>query len=216
MSRFLSMRSARIMMALFVSALAATSACSAGTITGVGTGDGGTPNPTPTATATSTGMTDPTPPDSGTDPKPDASGPVIDKTARFDLTIDGQPITITKVTAKIDPASGNTPTRIDVAGQYEQQLGSGLTSTATFTVFVDTTETGTDACGTGGRDASYLFKDTDGSIRIESTGLQGGSCTMKIFSGVSDGFTSGSATGVIGGASQKSFTIAWGQVVSKS
>jgi hypothetical protein len=137
-------------------------------------------------------------------------------TPRFDLTIDGQPITITKVTAKVDPASGNAHARVEVVGQYEQQLGQGLTSTATFTVFVDASETGTDACGVGGRAASYLFKDTDGAIRIESTGLQAGSCTMKIFSGASDGFTSGSATGVIGGTSTKSFTIAWGQSVPKS
>lgn len=193
--------------------LATTTACSAGT-TGLVVGDGGQPSPTPTTTTTA-----PTEPPKD---KPDAavpqhdSGPVIDMTQRFDLTLEGAPIAITKVTAKVEPASGNTPARINVGGSYEQQLGHGLTSTATFTVYVDATATGTDACGVAGRSASYLFKDTDGSIRIESTGLQGGSCTMKIASNAADGFSSGSATGVIGGASQKSFTIAWGQPIPKS
>ncbi len=195
--------------------LVTTAACSSGTSGNYYEDGGGTPNPTPTATGTGTGTPPKDPPDAAPEPKPDA-GPVVDTTPRFDLTLEGKPIAITKVSVKIEPASGNTPATIAVAGQYEQQLPQGFTSTATFTVYAGTTEKGADACGTGGRSATYLFKDTDGSIRVIATSLQGGSCTMKILSNVADAFTSGSATGVIGGAKQKAFTIAWGQPVPKT
>jgi hypothetical protein len=201
----------RVLIPLCLVTTAACSSGSGGPFTGSSYDDGGTPTPTPTGTGTAP----PTPdkPD-GSTPTPDA-GPVIDKTVHFDLTLDGDPIAITKVTVKMEPASGSSPASIAVAGQYEQQLGHGLTSTATFTVSAATTEKGADACGTGGRYASYLFKDTDGTIRIVSTSLQGGSCTMKIFGNAADDFTSGSATGVIGGLSPKAFTVAWGQPIPK-
>jgi hypothetical protein len=190
----------------------ATAACGSGSSTYYD--DGGSPTPTPTATATGTTEPPPDKPDASIEPKPDA-GPTLDKTPRFDLTIEGQPITITKVSVKIEPASGSSPARIAVAGQYEQQFPQGFTSTATFTVYAGTTATGTEACGSD-RYATYLFKDTDGTIRVESTSLLGGSCTMKILGNSADGFSSGTATGVIGGATTKAFTITWGQVIPKT
>jgi hypothetical protein len=175
--------------------------------------DGGsTPSPNPTATSTS--PTDPTKPiiDGGVAPQPDAA-PVIDMTPHFDFTLEGQSIPTMNITAKIVPADNLDPARVEVAGQYEQDIGSGLTSTATFTVIADMTASGTDACGVADRDTSYLFKDTDGSIRVLDATLLGGSCTMKIASSGASGFSSGSATGVLGGAKTKAFTIAWGQTV---
>lgn len=186
--------------------------CSSGTTGTLGTESDGSVTPTPTPTSTSTSPTEPPKdrPDAAPSEQADADSP-IDKTPHFELTLDGQAIAITNVTAKREPASGSRPERVNVSGSYEQQLRGGLTSSAVFTVFANVTEKGTDACGAGGREASYLFKDTDGAIRVIYTQLPGSSCTMKILSSAADGFVSGSATGVFGGAKTKSFTVAWGQ-----
>ena len=170
-------------------------------------GDAAT-SPTPSGTST-------TPSPSGKDAstsEPDAA-PVIDKTVKFDFTIDGETPTIESATATIVPATSTDPAMVKIAGQYEQDEGFGLTSTATFTIWVQTGYTGTDACDEKTRYATYLFKDTDGAIKELATDLLGGSCTMKVLSTTADGFTSGSATGTLGGDSTKAFTIAWGQPI---
>lgn len=192
--------------------LATTAACSSGGSGGTYGDDSGTPNPTPTATGTAT--TDPPQdkPDASVEPKPDAAAPV-DKTVRFELTLDGQPITIAQSTVKVKVEAGSNgdPPGLVIDGSYEQTGVGAFTSTATFTVRVDTTTKGSDACGTGGRSAGYWFKDTDGTIRGLGTVYQGGHCTMNVVASAADGFTSGTATGVVGGAKQKAFTVRWGQ-----
>jgi hypothetical protein len=211
--RKLSMHACTSLRLAFALCLVSTVACSAGTPIGFGE-DGGTPSTTPTGTGTST----PPPPDTAdaSSDKATDAGPAVDKSPRFDLELDGQPVAIENVEVKVEPASGSTPARISVAGQYEQQLGFGQTSTAKLTLYVDASEKGTDACGVGGRSASYLFKDTEGAITVLATDLQGGNCTMKVVGNASDAFTSGSVTGVLSGEEQKSFTLAWGQAIPKS
>ncbi len=193
----------------FALCLATTAACSSGTTGGYAGGDdSGTPPPTPTGTGTTT----PPPldhPDASVGPTPDAAVPV-DKTLRFDLTLDGQAITIANTSVKIEAGSNGGPDRIVVDGSYQQTTGP-FGSTATFTIRAETTAKGLDTCGTDGRSASYWFKDTDGTIRGLGTSLQGGNCTMNVVANAADAFSSGTAKGVIGGAKQKAFTITWGQ-----
>jgi hypothetical protein len=95
-------------------------------------------------------------------------------------------------------------------------LNGGFQSTATFTIRVEATEKGADTCGSGGRSADYWFKDTDGSLRGLGTSYQGGSCTMTVLGNASDGFSSGTAKGTVGGVKTKSFTLSWGQPIPKS
>lgn len=201
--------SPRIFIAL---CLATTAACSSGSSGSFYGEDGGAPSPTPTASGTTT--TDPPKdkPDAAPESKPDAA-PTVDKTVHFDLTLEGQPITIAQSTVKVkvEAGSNGNPPGLVIDGSYEQTGVGAFTSTATFTVRVDTTTKGADACGTGGRSAGYWFKDTDGTIRGLGTVYQGGNCTMNVVANAADGFTSGTATGVVGGAKQKAFTVRWGQ-----
>jgi hypothetical protein len=117
----------------------------------------------------------------------------------------------------VEPGSSGDPPRVVIAGSYEQQLpGPGFTSTATFTIYVDATEKGVDTCGSGGRSASYWFKDDDGALRGLGTSYQGGNCTMTVLGNASDGFSSGTAKGTVGGAKMKSFSVSWGRTIPKS
>jgi hypothetical protein len=206
---------------LSLAAFATLGACSA-TTSGPGTpveeAPAGT-TPTPSGTGTTAPAPAPSAPDAGGGP---ITKPPVDKTARFELTLDGETIPVTTVTVKVTPAAGSgsnaTPERVAIAGSYEQQLNGGylgMTSTATFTIYADSAATGLDVCGNGGRSAGYWFKDTDGTLRGMGTDYQGGSCTMDVTANAADGFTSGSAKGTIGGVTTKSFTVRWGQPLPK-
>lgn len=195
--------------------LMTSAACTAGSTS---TGGSGVPvedepsptKPAPTPAPTPTGTTTQEPPT-----KPDPK-PVIDRTVRFDLTLEGSPVNITKVAVKVNPGSGGDPARVQIDGSYEQQLNGPFTSTATFTVRAEIDAKGSDACGEGGRSADYWFKDTDGALRGMGTSYQGGGCTMNIIANGADGFSSGTAKGTIGGVKTKSFTVTWGQPLPKS
>jgi hypothetical protein len=134
----------------------------------------------------------------------------VDKTVRLELTIDGAQIVPDEVKVKVEPAKSGKPARLVIDASHEQDLKGPFTSTATFTLSVDLTEMGKDACSSK-RSASYFFKDTDGALRGIGTGYAGGHCMMEITANEADGFSSGSATGVLGGATTKSFSVAWGQ-----
>ena len=200
------MPSFRRLLALF---LITATGCTAGTTS---TGIPGETQPGPAKaipSGTPTSEPAPTEEEPTTEPQPDPE-PTLDKTKRFTLTLEGQPVTVANVTTKVEGV------RVVIAGSYEQDLNGPLTSTATFTIRVDGSEKGKDSCGTGGRAADYWFKDTDGALRGLGTSYQGGSCTMTVIGNAADGFSSGSATGTLGGVKTKSFTLNWGQPIPKS
>ena len=187
-----------------------TTACTAGS-TSTGSdlpGEQGTPHATPVPTGSATTTTPPAhTPDAGAD-----ATPAIDHTVHFALTIDGQAI-VPKVTVQLDPATNLGPAAIVVKASHPQQLNGG-TSTATFTLTLVVDEKGEGSCGSA-RSAGYFFKDTDGARRGIGTSYQGGACTMNVITNEADGFTSGTASGTLGGATSKSFTVSWGQNLTK-
>ena len=124
----------------------------------------------------------------------------------------GQTI-VPKVTVQIDPATNLGPAAIVIKASHQQQINGG-TSTATFTLTLDVTEKGGGSCGSA-RSADYFFKDTDGALRGIGTSYQGGACTMSVITNEADGFSSGTASGTLGGAASKSFTVSWGQNLTK-
>lgn len=154
----------------------------------------------------------------GNTPAPSASNGkdperTLDKTERFELTLEGSPVKITGATVEVKPASGSTLARVSITGSYQQLFGP--TFTATFTVSVDAKAQGTAACDSKARFADYWFKDTDGTIRGLGTSFNGGGCTMTVLGNDADGFTSGTATGTVGGSKTKSFSVRWGKSLPK-
>jgi hypothetical protein len=70
----------------------------------------------------------------------------VDKTVRFELTIDGASIVPDVVKVEVEPAKNGKPARLVVDASHEQVQNGPFTSTATFTLSVDLTEKGKDAC----------------------------------------------------------------------
>lgn len=202
-------------LAVFV---ASTAACTTGTTTG-GAGTPAEQAPSddgPQRDEPSTSSSPPADEKSPPTKNDDDPAPAIDKTVHFELSIGGETIDPDEVVVTLQPASGGDPATLVIKAHHEQQLNGPFTSTATFTMKVDVTEKGKDLCGEGGRYADYWFKDPDdGALRAIGTGYVGGSCSMNVIANQADGFWSGTATGTLGGATSKSFTVSWGQNLPK-
>lgn len=204
--------SARTRVSSFVALgmLLAVAACTADATSVPSSPFGEDPSQTTPPPSSTADPKDPPSKDKDTDKDPP---PKVDKTVKFELTIDGESIKPDAVTVEVDKGTGGDPDRILIKAQHEQDFGTPFTSTATFTLRLVTTAKGQDICGTAaGRSADYWFKDGQGgAIRGIGTMYVGGNCTMNIVANEADDFTSGTAQGTLGGAVTKSFSVKWGQ-----
>jgi hypothetical protein len=132
----------------------------------------------------------------------------VDKTPRFALELDGELMEASEIKVKVE---GN---QVKIEAVYEPELPPPYGSASTFTLTLPMATTGTGPCTTG-RSAFYWFKDGGGTLRGIGTEYSGGGCTMTLTSKAADGFSSGSASGTLGGAMTKSFSIEWAQPIAQ-
>jgi hypothetical protein len=203
--------SAALVSVLSLAIVSSTSACS---VESTSAGGGLEEDPPADAPASGGESSTPKPADEpdekDSEPEEKEEEESVDKTVHFELTLDGASIVPDVVKVEVQPAKSDKPARLVIDAKHQQDLKGGFTSTATFTLSLDLTEKGKDTCSSV-RSASYFFKHTDGSLSGIGTSYAGGSCMMDITANEADGFSSGTATGVLGGVTTKSFSVAWGQ-----
>jgi hypothetical protein len=155
-----------------------------------------------------------TPPSADAGSQKDAAVAPPAHDTKFAFTIDGTTMTADGgVVVERHPGTNLTTPYLTIIAKF-RGTPNGSDSSLTISVLESDTEGGVcEDTYEPDRSVSFFFKDDDGSFRGLATQQLNGTCSMTIASGIGEKFTSGSASGILGGTTTKSFSVTWGQAI---